>query len=292
MLGIITKKKYNVEIALEKLGVKLELIFHTATVLIPNFLLALLIFIISIVVSRLISKKSSRAINKVSQNVSVNKLIGQILGSIILAMGIFFALGILHLDKTVTTILTGIGVLSLGFSFAFQHLAADFLSGMILIVKKSIKVGDLVNTNDVFGNIVSIDFRTTKILNVHGQIVEVPNRLITDNAVSDYSNTKFRRIDIKGRLNFNLDLTTIKKELEQEMSNFDFIYPEKQPNLVYNELDFEKVSFTLRIWVNFTNNDGHFVNARSTCIERMSTFFKGKGIELGAKEFQLNQSDK
>lgn len=283
------KNPYSLEVAIEKLSAKIEVIFNTTTELIPNFLTALLIFVVALILSKIISKRSQRGLDKVSKNVSINKLIGQILGIILLMIGCFFALGVLHLDRLVTSVLAGIGILSLGFSFAFQHLASDFVSGLILVLKKNIKVGDLVKTNDVFGNIVSIELRTTKVLNVYGQIVEIPNRLITDNTIADFSNTAFRRIDITGKINFSNDLTSIKKELEQEMSEFDFIYSEKSPNMVYNELDFEKVNFTLRVWMNFTTNDAEFLNARSACLEKLSSFFISKGIEVGAKEIKLNQ---
>ena len=61
---------------------------------------------------------------------------------------------------------------------------------------------------------------------------------------------------------------------------------------MYNELDFEKVTFTLRIWINFTSNDGEFLNARSKCIEKMSDLFKDNNLSLGAKEISLQNESK
>ena len=90
-------------------------------------------------------------------------------------------------------------------------------------------------------------------------------------------------------MNLREDLTAIKNTIEKELSNLDFIYPEKTPNMVYNELDFEKVNFTLRVWMNFTANDGEFVNARSQCIEGLAKILKENNVEIPIKQLSVVQ---
>ena len=87
-----------------------------------------------------------------------------------------------------------------------------------------------------------------------------------------------------GKVNFNEDLSLLKENAEKAMSEFDFIYEPKKPNFVYNELIKEKVDFNLRVWMNFTNNDGEFLNARSKCLVRLSQVFKDMGIALARDE--------
>ena len=280
----------SVEVAIGKLYDKLEFIFHSAIELIPNFLLAITVIIAFVIISKIISKKCEKALSKVSKNLTLNKLSSQVLGFLIISIGVFLSLGILHLDKMVVSLLAGVGILGLGFSFAFQHVAADLLSGVILSIRRSVNIGDLVKTNDVFGNVLEVDLRTTKILNVKGQVVEVPNRLIIDNHVSDFSYTGFRRIDVKGKMNFHENLSELRAVIEKEMATFDFIFPSKLPNLVFDQLDFEKVDFTLRVWMIFTKNDGEFLNARSACIEKLSMILSEQGVKISAKEIQLTDT--
>jgi len=209
----------------------------------------------------------------------MNKLVSRVVGISFLVTGLFFALGLLHLDKTVTSLLAGIGILGLAFSFAFQHTAANILSGLIISIRSTVNVGDLIRSNDHFGNVIKVGLRSIKILNVTGQHVEIPNRLFLDNPFQEYSLTGFRRIDILGKVNFNEDLALLKENSENAMAEFDFIYEPKKPNFVYNVLNKEKVDFTLRVWMNFTSNDGEFLNARSNCFVRLSQVFKDMGIE-------------
>jgi len=282
-------KTKSLEIALEKLFNKLQLWFESGIENIPNVILAALVMIAFTIAVKLFKKFGERGLKKLSDNVNVIKLIIQFMSFFILVIGFFMALGILHLDKTVTSLLAGVGILGLAFSFAFQHTAANILSGILISFKSNVRVGDLIKTNDHFGNVLEVGLRATKILNVKGQHVAIPNRLVLDNPIIEFSQTKFRRIDIIGKMNISEKLTELKESIEKEMSLLDFVYIEKLPNMVYNELDFEKVNFTLRVWMNFTTNDGEFVNARSKCIETLSRILKENNVEIPVKQFSISK---
>lgn len=282
-------KTKSLELALEKLIVKLNLWFETGIEMIPNFFIAILIILLMNIAVKIFSKIGLKLLGKISSNINTNKLIIRFLGLVFFIAGAFIALGILHLDKTVTSLLAGVGILGLAFSFAFQHTAANLLAGIFISVRSSIDVGDLIRSNDHFGNVLQVGLRATKIINVKGQHVEIPNRLIIDNPISEYSQTSFRRIDITGKINFTEDLQSIKELVEKEMATFDFIYSEKSPNMVYNDIEFEKVNFNIRVWMNFVNNDGEFLNARSACIMRLSKLFKENNIEITAQEISVKK---
>jgi len=282
-------KTKSLEIALEKLFTKLQIWFESVIANIPNIILAIVVLLFFHLAVKLFKKKGEKALLRVSDNVNVIKLIIQFISFFLIVLGVFVALGILHLDKTVTSLLAGVGILGLAFSFAFQHTAANILSGILISFKSNVKVGDLIKTNDHFGNVLEVGLRATKIINVHGQHVAIPNRLVLDNPILEFSQTNFRRIDIVGKMNISEDLTGLKKTIENEMASLDFIYPDKMPNMVYNDLDFEKVNFTLRVWMNFTTNDGVFVNARSQCIERLGEIFKENKIAIPMKEIAISK---
>jgi small conductance mechanosensitive channel len=277
----------SLEHALKKLYDKLQSWFEGGFEIIPNFVLAVLTLVVAHFVVKFFKRRGERVVGQVSDNLTIGKLIIRFVAISIFVIATFIALGILHLDKTVTSLLAGVGILGLAFSFAFQHTAANILSGLIISIRSTIQEGDLIETNDQFGNVLDVGLRATKILNVKGQHVSIPNRLVMDNPIVEFSQTNFRRIDIVGKINFSEDLTAIRELVEKEMASFDFVYEAKAPNMVFNELDFEKVNFTLWVWMNFTNVDGEYLNARSACIKRLAKLFKEQKIEIRAKELKL-----
>ena len=66
--------------------------------------------------------------------------------------------------------------------------------------------------------------------------------------------------------------------------NFDFLYEAKPPNFVYNEIHKEKIDFTLRVWMKFTNVDGEYLNARSQCLIELSRLFNELEVEVARDE--------
>lgn len=280
-------KTTSLELALSKLSDKLQIWFENGFEIIPNFVLAVLVLLFASFIVKVFKRKGDRLLGRLTSNSTIGRLIIRFIGISIFIGATFIALGILHLDKTVTSLLAGVGILGLAFSFAFQHTAANILSGIIISVRSTVQEGDLIHSNDHFGNVLKVGLRATKILNVKGQHVDIPNRLVMDNPLVEYSQTKYRRIDILGKVDFIEDIAAIRKLVEREMATFDFIYKEKSPNMVYNALDYEKVEFTLRVWMNFTNHDGEFLNARSACIEKLSEILKANQITIQAKEVKL-----
>ncbi len=277
-------KTKSLEVAFDKLYDKLEGWVSTVIEMIPNVIIALIVFILFYLVSKWTGLLVTKILGRISKNNLTNKLIARVLSILIIMMGVFIALGLMHLDKTVTTLLAGIGVIGLALSFAFQHTAANVLSGMIISIRSSVHVGDIIDSNGVFGNVIRVGLRTTKILNVKGQYVDIPNRLLLDNTYKEYSKTGYRRIDVIGKINFRENLNEIKEKSEKRMMNFDFLYEEKPPNFVYNQIHKEKVDFTLRVWMKFTNIDGEYLNARSQCLIELSKLFNELGVEIARDE--------
>ena len=278
-------KTENINKAFDKLAIKMEFWLSKAIEMIPNFVVALLVVLLFNLIARLISKLGYKVLFRVSNNEVISKLIVRFTSILTIATGVFVALGVMHLDKTVTSLLAGVGIVGLALSFAFQHTAADVLSGVIIVMRSTVAAGDLVESNGVFGNVVRIGLRSVRILNVKGQHEEIPNRLFLDNTFKEYSQTGFRRIDLTGEINTSENLTNLKTLVEEEMSKFDFVYEHKLPNMVYNEFKNEKVSYNVRIWMNFTNNDGEFLNSRSRCLVKLNEIFAEQGVEIPRKEF-------
>ncbi|WP_033958907.1 mechanosensitive ion channel family protein [Psychroserpens jangbogonensis] len=277
-------EKKSLEVAFDKLYDKLEGWLNTLIEMIPNVIIALVVFIIFYILSRWIGHVITKMLGKLSKNNLINRLIARALSVSIIMAGVFFALGLMHLDKTVTSLLAGIGIFGLALSFAFQHTATNILSGMIISLRSKIQLGDLIDSNDTFGNVLRVGLRSTKVLNVKGQHVDIPNRLLLDNTYKEFSKTGFRRIDVIGKINFRENLDEIRQKAEERMMNFDFLYKEKTPNFVYNEIHKEKVDFTLRVWMKFTNVDGDYLNARSQCLIELSKLFNELEVEIARDE--------
>ncbi len=96
----------------------------------------------------------------------------------VIALGFLFALSIVNLDKTVTSILAGVGVIGLALGFAFQDIAANFISGLFMASNKPFQIGDIIEVEGITGKVTAIKLRTTEMKTFQGNDVIIPKIVI------------------------------------------------------------------------------------------------------------------
>ena len=106
--------------------------------------------------------------------------------------------------------LAGAGVLGLALAFAFQDIAANFMSGIFISFRKPINIGDIVKIKDYMGKVTEINLRDSVIRTFQGQLVIIPNKDIFQNAIENYSMWGKRRIDLAVGISYGDDLDKVK----------------------------------------------------------------------------------
>jgi len=167
---------FKIEDGYELVKGKLEGWLKTLIEMLPNLMMAILILIAFYFVARLVKKGVSKMLPRVSKNKSLNNLVSNVIYIAVIVVGTFVALEILELEKTVTSLLAGAGVIGLALGCAFQDTAANFVAGIIMAVRSPIKIGDIIESGDVMGVVQRINLRATEVHTFQGVLVVVPNR--------------------------------------------------------------------------------------------------------------------
>lgn len=149
---------------------KIDRWFDAGVRLIPNVLVAILLLVLFRYLASYGGKVMARILGRASHNVGLVSLVSAVTRIVIIMIGLFFALGVLGLDKTVTSMVAGAGVLALALGFAFQDLTTNFISGAFIVIQRPIEVGDVIETNGFTGKVKSIGLRSVKLDNFAGQM--------------------------------------------------------------------------------------------------------------------------
>ncbi|GAB3263635.1 hypothetical protein GCM10027347_30250 [Larkinella harenae] len=183
----------------------------TAVVLVPNLIVALLVVFVFNFISRYFRRLVVRGFDRFSNNLSLINLTGTVAQVVVMTLGLFIALDILGLEKTVASLLAGAGVLALAIGFAFQDLTANFISGTIIAIQRPIEVGDSVDTNGFQGRVVSIKLRSIVLDNGGGQTIEIPSKDVFQKPIINFSRTGGRRIELNAGVSHLDDLSKASK---------------------------------------------------------------------------------
>lgn len=252
---------------------KLNLWLTELVKMLPNLLLASFILILGLYLAKLVRNFSKKAFLKLSPTSTLVGLSVNFVYIFCIGIVVFVTLKILHLDGTITTMLASAGVIGLALAFAFQDIAANFISGIFLSFRKPFNVGDMIKVKDFIGNVQDIKLRDTTILTFQGQYVTIPNRDVFQNPIENYSKYGKRRLDIKGGVSQGDDLNKASRVALEALSKIDGIIKE-DTTFLYNGLGESTIDFTVRIWVNTGKNASYLKVLNDAIIIIKETFEK------------------
>lgn len=253
---------------------------NTGIELIPNLIAATIVLLVFFVIGWIIRRIISNSLNKFMHNKVTVKLIVTFIGFIIVSIGFFIALAFLHLDGVVTSLLAGAGVLGIVLGFAFQDIAGNFMSGIVLSIRHPFNIGDLIESNNYFGEVHEVNLRETIIKSMEGQLVYIPNKVLFNNTFENYTWNNQRRIDLDCRVSYHSDLEKVKTlAIEVVQESVVNLIEGKEIQVVYKEFGDSSINFEIRFWVHFTRNFD-FMDGRSEAIMAIKKKFEENNIDI------------
>ncbi len=267
----------SIDNALDLLLKKLDSWGNHIILMLPNFLVAVIVLIITFVVAKIIRGWLEKAFNRFSHSAALNNLIITLLYLALVFIGLFFALNILGLDKVVVSLLAGVGIIGLALGFAFQDIAANFISGVIIAVQKPFRVSDMIETNDYFGIIERISLRTIDIRQPTGELVKLPNKMVFENPVTNFSYNHMRRVDLAVGVSYAEDLERVQKVVIEALQEVKNRVKAREIEVMFDEFGDSSINFKARFWVSY-NRHIDFVVAKSDAIIRIKKAFDQSDI--------------
>jgi small conductance mechanosensitive channel len=246
--------------------------------LLPNLLVAAGVLFGFWILARVARNLLMRVLRRVSHSEQANRVLGNAVYLALLAAGVFVALGILGLQKTVASLLAGAGILGLALGFAFQDIAANLMAGIYISIQHPFRAGHLIETKDFFGVVQRGHQRWTEMRTQPGQIVLIPNKQVFENPIINYSTTGRRRVEIKAGVSYRDDLETVRRVAVRAVEQVSTRKPDTEVELFFEELGESSVDFVVRFWIDFTSQNADYLQARGEAIERLKRAFDENGI--------------
>lgn len=245
----------------------------------PNILAALVILILFWVGAKVLRRTARLGLRHVTPHRGLIELLSGALYVAILAVGMFVALGVLDLDRTVTTLLAGAGIIGLALGFAFQDIAQNFISGVILTLRRPFSDGDIIETNDFLGTVERINMRATELRTFQGQKVIIPNSKVFQNPVTNHSDRGTRRVDIVVGISYDDDLEEARRVALDAVRALEVRDERRDVELFYERFGESSIDFQLRFWIPFLRWTD-FLHARSEAIIAIRKAFDARGITI------------
>ena len=187
-----------------------------------------------------------------SNNMTAIYLIRDIINYIIYFIALMVILQFFGINLTGT--LLSLGIVGIAVSFAAKDIISNMFSGMILILGKSIKVGDTIEINGKKGFVERITLRSTIIVDDNGVKDHIPNSTLTNAPYLQYKDPEKYRVDINAGLALDVDMENFKEYITKRISEYDEILNEPKPDVYAKEISFKQSKVKVSFWVKDFNS--------------------------------------
>ncbi|MEM7297938.1 MAG: mechanosensitive ion channel domain-containing protein [Bacteroidota bacterium] len=171
------------------------------------------------------------------------------------------------------------GALGVGIGFGLQNITDNFISGIIILFEKPIKVGDRIVVGDTEGDVINISVRATTILTNENVSIIVPNSEFISSRVINWShNDRNIRFDIPVGVSYQEDPAQVREVLLAVADDNGHVLKRPEPHVFFDEFGDSSLNFTLAIWTS-----SHTDKPRKLKTElyfEIFEKFKEKGIEI------------
>ncbi len=170
------------------------------------------------------------------------------------------------------------GLLSVGIGFGLQNITSNFISGLILLFERPIKVGDRVTVGETEGDVIAINMRSTTIRSLDNIAIIVPNSEFISANVTNWSHGDPRiRLRIDVGVSYSSDLDLVAKALREVASENPDSLKEPEPNVLLKSFGDSSWNMILTLWI---SDPSKYYQSRSDINCAIVHKFRQYGIEI------------
>lgn len=242
--------------------------------IIPDLVLAIIIFIVGLFIIRFINKQVRKFFDHKDYGPALETFLQSFIRITLYIL--LVVLVVTQLGVKTSSLIAMIGAAGLAIGLALQGSLANFAGGVLILVFKPFRLGDWISAQGVDGAVKEISIFNTKLTTFGNQIAIIPNGILANGNIVNFSSEANRRENYKVGIGYGSDIKKAKAILLDICAKDKRILKEPAPEVYVDSLGDSSVNLTLRFWA---PNDV-FWPARFDLIEQSKLQFDTAGIEI------------
>lgn len=252
-----------------------------------------LVLIAVILVARLGSRLTRRIFARMSSLDRTQQVLGEKLASIaIWALALFVGIDLLGISLTALTVFSGAFGLAIG--FGLQKTFGNLIAGIILLMDRSIKPGDVIAVNDgkgsSFGEVKKIGIRAVSVTTRDNREYLIPNENLMTQQVENWSySSREVAINIPVSVAYGSDLDQVEKLLLEAVGASPRALSFPSPGVLLSAFGPSSIDMSLVVWID--DPEAGVGNVRSDILKKVWRLFRENGVQIPFPQSDLNLKD-
>ena len=250
----------------------------------PKLISALVILFIGTYAIRFINNLVKRIMIKRNLDPTLSKFLADILIWVLRVL--LFVTFISKLGIETSSFVAILGAAGLAIGMSLQGSLSNFAGGMLIILFKPFRVGDTIEAQGVTGTVKEIQIFVTKLLTVNNQTIFVPNGVLSNGVITNYSVEGNRRADLVFTISYDTNIKNAKEIVMSVLESHPKVLKIPAPSVMVKDLTDNSIHLAVRPWTK--NEDFGIVS--SDILEQCKTAFDEAGIII--QPFTVESSKK
>jgi small conductance mechanosensitive channel len=239
-----------------------------------NLIVCIIILFAGFWIAKMLSKGIKKVLRKSNTDEGLVTFLTSFLSMVMKILVVITAISQIGIEMTSFVALLGAAGLAIG--MAFSGTLSNFAGGVMILVLKPFKVGDLIMAQGEKGIVREIQIFNTYLYTTDNKVIILPNGAVANGNITNFTKAELRRVDWVISISYGDDIDVAKKALNQFASEDERIEKDPEPYIGVALLNSSSVDLTLRVWTHVDNYNEVFFDMN----EKIYREFKQLGLNF------------
>ena len=239
---------------------------------------SLVVLLITALLTKLATNLAHPVLHRRLHNALLVNVATRTVGLVIFLLGLYLVFQIAGLTNIALTVIGGTGLLGLILGIAFRGITENFLSSIFLSMQNPFHTGDLIEVDGIVGYVQLMNTRTTVLMTLEGNHVQVPNVIVYNSKILNYTSNPNRRVEFMVGIGYDGLITTAQETIMAILIEHPAVLNDPEPLVLVENLGSASVNLKTYFWVN--GREHGVLKVRSSVIRQVKRAFQQANISM------------
>jgi len=261
---------------IDQISQQVKAALESAPLLLQRVIVGFLVFALGYLITRLVKYLVVRAVRRTPGGATVEHALSRVIAIAGVTLSLLMALSTMGID--INALIAALGLTSLAFGLALKDTIENAITGVLLLIQRPFKVGDVIKVSDVTGTVADIAIRTTNIKTFDGLHVVIPNRHVYNEIITNWTYYPQRRVTMTVGVAYETDLARAYQVLSETVAATPGVLAEPAPLVTVEGFDESSIRMVFRFWIDWQNTNA--ANLQTQLTQAIMEVARREGINI------------
>ncbi len=244
----------------------------------PFFAFGLLILVVSVGAGILATRGARAFLRRRIRANLLRNVIARGGGVLVFLFGVYIVLRTSGLTQLALTVVGGTGLIGLAVGIAFRDITENFLASIFLSMQRPFEMGDLVEVAGVTGYVQQLNVRTTILITLDGNLVQIPNAAVYKSTIRNFTTNSNRREDFVVGIGYDDSINDAQEIARKVLADHPAVQNDPEPLVLADSLGKSTINLRVYFWLN--GREHSWLKVRSSVIRLVKLALQKHGISM------------